>query len=238
MFKFIKSIKRFLNNRKIRKNSANYIKYLKSKGIKIGEDCYIFEPHDAQIDITRPELLEIGDHVFLHKGIRILTHDWGGWCYVFSNQQFIPSHGKIKIGSNVWFGENVCVCKGVTIGDNCIIGIGSVVTKSIPSNSVAVGVPARVVCTYEEYFEKRKKQFINEAVEYANAILDRGREPQIEDFYDDYPAFVDGHNYMEYDYPYKRVFKNNGDFEIWKRTYKAPFDGFDQFMKYVKEQRK
>ena len=59
-------------------SSETYISFLKSKGIKIGEDCYIFEPRDAQIDITRPELLEIGDHVFLHKGIRILTHDWGG----------------------------------------------------------------------------------------------------------------------------------------------------------------
>lgn len=87
MFKFIKGIKRFLNNWEIRKNSTNYINYLKLKGIKIGEDCYVFEPRDAQIDITRPELLEIGNHVFLHKGIRILTHDWGGgvMCLVINN---------------------------------------------------------------------------------------------------------------------------------------------------------
>lgn len=51
---------------------------------------------------------------------------------------------------------NCTVLKGVTIGDNCIIGIGSIVTKDIPANSVAIGNPAKVVCSLDEYFEKRK----------------------------------------------------------------------------------
>ena len=238
MFGIIKKIRKFIKYRKIHGSSAAKIQYLRSKGVKIGNGCQIFSPKEIQIDITRPELVEIGDNVFLHKGTTILTHDWCSWCFVNSHKTFIPSHGKVKIGNNVWFGENVSVCKGVTIGDNCIIGIGSIVTKSIPSNSVAVGVPARVVCTYEEYFEKRKKQFVDEAVEYAKTIIDSGREPEIADFYDDYPAFVDGSNYHLYNYPYQRVFKNEQDFEVWKQTYKAPFDGFDQFMKYVKEQHK
>ena len=65
----------------------------------------------------------------------------------------------IKIGSNCWFGGNVTVLGGVTIGDGCVIGAGSVVVKDIPANSVAVGNPARVVRTisnadasvYQEY---------------------------------------------------------------------------------------
>lgn len=51
----------------------------------------------------------------------------------------------ITVGNNVWFGAHVCVLPGVTIGDNCVIGAGSVVTKDIPSNSVAVGNPCRVI---------------------------------------------------------------------------------------------
>lgn len=51
---------------------------------------------------------------------------------------------------------NCTVLKGVTIGDNCIIGIGSIVTKDIPANSVAIGNPAKVVCSLDEYFEKEK----------------------------------------------------------------------------------
>lgn len=51
----------------------------------------------------------------------------------------------IAVGDNVWIGGNVCVLPGVTIGDNCVIGAGSVVVKDIPANSVAVGNPCRVV---------------------------------------------------------------------------------------------
>ena len=103
----------------------------------------------VEIDTSRPELLEIGENVFIHKGMVIMMHDWAGWCFIRTHNDFIPSHAKVKIGNNVWFGENVCVCKGVTIGDNSIIGIGSVVTKDIPANSVAAGVPAKVICSYE-----------------------------------------------------------------------------------------
>lgn len=51
----------------------------------------------------------------------------------------------VKIGNDCWFGANVTVCPGVTIGDNCVIGAGSVVTKDIPPNVVAVGNPCRVL---------------------------------------------------------------------------------------------
>lgn len=53
----------------------------------------------------------------------------------------------ITIGNNVWFGGNVVVLPGVTIGDNCVIGAGSVVTRNIPENSIAVGNPCTVLRT-------------------------------------------------------------------------------------------
>ena len=52
---------------------------------------------------------------------------------------------EIRIGNDVWLGANVTILPGVTIGDNVIVGAGAVVTKDIPDNSLAVGVPARVV---------------------------------------------------------------------------------------------
>lgn len=51
----------------------------------------------------------------------------------------------ISVGSNVWFGAGVLVCPGVTIGDNCVIGAGSVVVRDIPANSVAAGNPCRIL---------------------------------------------------------------------------------------------
>lgn len=55
----------------------------------------------------------------------------------------------ITVGSDVWFGADVSVMPGVTIGSNCVIGAGSVVTRDIPSNSVAVGNPCRVIRSIE-----------------------------------------------------------------------------------------
>ena len=56
----------------------------------------------------------------------------------------------VTIGDNVWIGAKVMVTKGVTIGENAVIGANSVVTRDIPANSVAVGIPARVIRTIGE----------------------------------------------------------------------------------------
>ena len=64
--------------------------------------------------------------------------------------------GPITIGEGCWLGQNVCVLPNVTIGDKCIIGTNSVVTKDIPSYSIAVGSPARVIKQYN--FEEHKWQ--------------------------------------------------------------------------------
>ncbi len=82
-------------------------------------------------------------------------------------------HAPVIIGNNCWIGQNVRIQKGVTIGDNSVIGACSVVTRSIPANCVAVGVPAKVVKTdidqlplptsceeFNEYL--RKKEMKNE----------------------------------------------------------------------------
>lgn len=51
----------------------------------------------------------------------------------------------ISVGNNCWLASNVTVCAGVKIGNNCVIGAGAVVTHDIPDNSLAVGVPAKVI---------------------------------------------------------------------------------------------
>lgn len=216
------------------RTSEGALNWYRFKGIKIGDETRFFAPKTIRIDTSRPELLEIGKHVWLHKGISILTHDWASWCFIESSQEFYPSHGKVSIGDNVWFGENVTICKGVTIGNNCIIGIGSIVTKSIPDNSIAAGVPARVIGSYQDYLMKRSTMYVEEALEYARAIIATGREPKVEDFWDDYPCFVDGWNYKDYPYPYMRVFKTKERFEKWKQHHKKSFKDFNDFIEHAK----
>ena len=85
----------------------------------------------------------IGDDCFLGPGVHI-------YCACHSTD---PRERKtrqewakpVTIGNDVWIGGNVTILPGVTIGDNCTIGAGSVVTHDIPANSIAVGVPAKVI---------------------------------------------------------------------------------------------
>lgn len=68
----------------------------------------------------------------------------------------------VSIGHDCWFGANVVVCPGVTIGDNCVIGAGAVVTRDIPPNSFAAGVPCKVI---RELGEKDSMKYMPEVLQ-------------------------------------------------------------------------
>ncbi len=214
-------------------SSSAYIAYLRKKGIRIGQGTIIFDPKNISIDVSRPELIEIGENVFLHKGTQIMSHDWASYLFVNAYNDFIPSHDPVKIGNNVWLGRDVTILKGVTIGENVLIGMGSIVTKDIPANSVAVGTPAKVIMTLDEYYKRRKEQYTDEAIRYAISIFNNGRTPSVEEFFDDYPVFVDSRNYKNYPYNYLRQFRDEKTFYNWLNTHRAPFNGFEEFIAHV-----
>ena len=125
----------------------------------------MFYPKSINIDLTRPELIEIGDDVQITRGVTILTHgyDWSVLKGVYGD--VLGSSGKVKIGSNVFIGNDATILKGVTIGNNVIIGASSVVTHDIPDNCVAAGNPARVIMSLEDYHKKRQLAQYEEAAE-------------------------------------------------------------------------
>lgn len=215
-----------------RTSPKRYIRFLREQGCIIGDNVWMTpKVNTLNIDVTRPSLVEIGDNVRLNRNFTLITHDGGFYVPLNLYHEFIPQSGKVKIGNNVYFGRNCSVFKGVTIGDNCIIGFGSVVTKDIPSNSVAVGAPAKVVGSVEDYFEKRKQKCIEEAFEYAKSIQNRfHRRPKLEEFWEEFPLFVDKENMHLYPHlPYKRQLGNSLDY--WIEHHQKTFDGFDAFLK-------
>lgn len=135
------------------------IKYARKAGVKIGEGCTLLGRVEWG---SEPFLITIGNDVRITSGVSFVTHDGGvhvlrrEWDGHEGNPD-LDIFGRIQVGNNVFIGVRSTIMPGVTIGDNVVIGAGSIVTKDIPSNTVACGVPARPIRTLEEYAEKAKK---------------------------------------------------------------------------------
>lgn len=104
---------------------------------------------------TEPWIITLGNNVHITDGVRFVTHDGGTLIY----RQYVPDleiTKPIVVGNDVYIGTDTIILPGVTIGNNVVIGAGAVVSKDIPDNSLAVGVPARVIKSADEYLEKLK----------------------------------------------------------------------------------
>lgn len=110
----------------------------KGKGeIRIGKYCLIC----PGVRISSACSILIGDNCMFAHGASITDADWHG----IYNRVSIGALEPTKIKNNVWVGDSAIICKGVTIGENSIIGAGSVVTGDVPDNTIAAGNPARIV---------------------------------------------------------------------------------------------
>lgn len=139
-------------------NNEKYVKLLRKSGVRIGEGCVV---NKSVIFGTEPYLVKIGNFVRLTHGVEFVTHDGGLW--VLRNLGMIGAEdkmGNIVVGDNCNIGWHAIIMPGVHIGNNCIIGAGAIVTKDIPDNSVAVGIPAKVIESIEEYCNKNKSRLL------------------------------------------------------------------------------
>lgn len=112
--------------------------------ISIGIDCYIGFGFTALADSSAR--IEIGDKVLIASNVLVVNENHGNDPIVSDSYMDQPLTGKdVSIGDGCWLGEQVCILPGVSIGKRSIVGAGSVVTKSIPEYSIAVGNPAKVI---------------------------------------------------------------------------------------------
>lgn len=154
---------------------------LKEMFAEIGEGCYIEPPFYANFGGAH---IHFGNHIYCNFGTTMVddTHIYVGDYTMFGPNVTVATAGHpilpelrekvyqynapVHIGRNCWLGAGVIIVPGITIGDNVVVGAGSVVTKDLPSNVVAVGNPCKVLREINEhdkeyYFKDRKIDWNN-----------------------------------------------------------------------------
>jgi acetyltransferase-like isoleucine patch superfamily enzyme len=101
---------------------------------------------------SEPFLISLGSHITIAANVAFVNHD-GGARVLRHERPSLHVYNKITVGNYVFIGMRTTILPGVTIGDHCVIGAGSVVSRDIPSASVAVGAPCRVIKSIDEYRE-------------------------------------------------------------------------------------
>ena len=122
------------------------------RGIKIGKNVYI--GYDVIFDRIHPELITIEDCAEIGDRCIISAHSRGSLLLLDAYPRDTEA---VKIGRGAWIAPGCIILQGVEIGERSVIGTGSVVIRSIPNNSVAVGVPARVMKTIDANSEPKEK---------------------------------------------------------------------------------
>lgn len=164
-------------------SKSRYIRYLRSKGMVIGENTEFLSPIHSEVDLGRAKYISVGDHVILCSGIRLIAHDYSWKVLEDVYGEELPSGGMpIRIGNNVFVGANTTILGGVTIGDNVIVAAGSTVCNSLPPNTVCAGSPAKAIKSLDAYYQKRKVEFVADAKKNVKHIWTHtGKLPAMEE---------------------------------------------------------
>ena len=141
-------LKRFI--RKIRISFMSDIEFADYIGVKFGNNCHI----STRGFSSEPYLITLGNNVRVAKDVCFFTH--GGLIPFRTKKSQLDIFGKITIGNKVHIGQGAYIMAGVSIGDNCIVGAGSVVSKSVPSGYVVGGNPAKIISRTDNFINKAK----------------------------------------------------------------------------------
>lgn len=160
-----KLLKKIFAKRRTRQTepAVDTITHYRRLGVKIGDNVSIIEPVSPVIFSSEPYLVSIGDNTTISFDVAFVTHDAATRVirHLPDGDPETVIYGPISVGKNCFIGCQSVILPNVTIGDNSIIGAGSLVNRDIPANSVAAGNPCRVICTLDEYREKHRDEFLH-----------------------------------------------------------------------------
>ena len=136
----------------IRRSFESPEHYARRMGVKIGKGCFIGTKNFP----SEPYLIEIGDNCRIAGETSFFTHG-GIWSLrkIYDDPN-LDHFGKIKVGNNSYIGERCMIMPGVTIGERCIVGGGSVVTKSVPDGCMVAGNPAKFIGYTDDFYHRLK----------------------------------------------------------------------------------
>ncbi|MBQ6815005.1 MAG: acyltransferase [Lachnospiraceae bacterium] len=160
---------------------------LKKKGLVVGNGFW--HGQGCTFDVSHCWLINIGNNVTLSSNVHILAHD-------ASTQKHngLVKIGKVNIKDNVFVGYSAIILPGVTVGENSIVAAGAVVSKDIPPNEVWGGVPAKRICSLEDYVGKNliteKTLVYDETYTVRGKITDCKKKEMIEQLENDRIAYV------------------------------------------------
>ena len=115
----------------------------KSRGVKIGNNCHI-SPY-VQLDWLYPSQISIGDNVAIGSNTMIFAHINIGVNEFLKTTKYPRQVIPVKIKSGAWINPGCIITAGITIGENSIVSVGSVVTNDVPDYCVVAGNPARII---------------------------------------------------------------------------------------------
>lgn len=216
-------------------DEEEYKESLRQMGMKIGQHTKIFS-QTVSIDAQRPWMVEIGDYCKIAKGVIILQHDYSRSVLRRVYGEVIGTSQKTVIGDNVFIGMNSIILMGANIGNNVIVGAGSVVRGTIPDNVVVAGQPARVICTLEQHYHSLKNRCITEAAQtYLEYRRTYGERPTVAQMGSFWPLFLQHDAALLQKYNVLTALSGDDEEDIvrcWLNSDPPPFESYEAFCQY------